>query len=166
MEDKQGKPIWIWAAGAALLLLVALAGLRRTGDPGPSQPAQTASGAPARPGEAIKIAIASSSTKQDWLRQATDAFNDASRRDKALQANGHPIAVEILQEVIDGKKVDYRSGTMVSDTLSGKIKPTVLSPGEESWIAQFQRDWQTQHGQRVAREEQRRVPGLIPVFRE
>ena len=49
--------------------------------------------------------------------------------------------VDILQETIDGKQVDYRSGTMVSDTLAGKIKPTVVSPGEESWIAKLVREY-------------------------
>jgi Ca-activated chloride channel homolog len=142
------RPTWIWAAAGVLALLMVVRGCN-------SLPASGGAQAPVpRPAAgAIKISIASSSNKQVWLHEAVATFNEASKRDGELQASGRPIFVEILQEEIDGKKVDYRSGSMVTDTLSGKIKPTVLSPGEESWIEQFRREWQTLHGRRVARED-------------
>lgn len=140
------KPIWLWAAAGMLVLLV----YARLGTWTPVDPKLPVS-LPAS--GAINISIASSSNKQPWLHQAVATFNEASKRDGALQTNGRPIQVEILQEEIDGKKVDYRSGSMVTDTLSGKIRPTILSPGEESWVELFKREWQTLHGQRVARED-------------
>ncbi len=90
---------------------------------------------------AIKISIASSNTKEDWLRQVTTAFNSESLKENQYQVNGRPIHVEIVKETVDGKQKDYRSGTMVKDTLNGKIKPTILSPGSESWIAKFNKEW-------------------------
>ena len=103
------------------------------------------------PKNAIQISIASSNTKQDWLHQAAESFNKSSKANANFQIAGRPIFVEILQETIDGKKVDYRSGTMVSDTIRGKIKPTVLSPGEESWIDKFKNDWQVANNSGVVK---------------
>lgn len=103
-------------------------------------------GLPAVGGDAIRISIANTSAKQEWLHRAVQSFNEASRGEARLQLDGKPIAVEVLQEVIDGKKVDYRSGTMVTDTLEGRIKPTILSPAEEAWIAKLNSEWQAIHG--------------------
>src|SRR4051794_35935053 len=69
---------------------------------------------------AIHISIANSSAKEIWLHQAVEAFNTASRGEGRLQADGKPIVVEVIPEVTDGKKSDYRSGTMVTDTLEGR----------------------------------------------
>ena len=152
------KPIWIWAAGAALIALVAFSAMRPRGEPSgsttPSGQSQSQSAAGPNPsGGAINVSIANASAKQEWLHQAVAAFNDASRREREWQAAGRPVSVQVLQEEIDGKKVDYRSGTMVSDTIAGKIKPTVLSPGEESWIGQLRRQWRGLHGADIARED-------------
>ena len=133
----------LWLIGAVVLLFIflfagALGLIGGKGGPGPS-----GSGSPSAvvPANAITISIASSNTKEKWLHAAVEAFNAESAKSSALQVGGKPVFVEILQETIDGKKVDYRSGTMVSDTLGGKIKPTILSPGEESWIAKFTREY-------------------------
>ena len=77
------------------------------------------------------------------MRQAVRDFNTASASDKDLQVNAKRILVEDIQEEVDGKKADYRSGTMVADTVSGKIKPTVLSPGDESWMSVLKREWRS-----------------------
>src|SRR4051812_45839547 len=141
-EPMEGRPIWIWAAGAVLALLVGIHLARDVGQ-------QAQQGPP--PG-AIRISIATSSTKQEWMHQAIQAFNAASRTDRSLQAESRPVYVEVVQEVVDGKKVDYRSGTMVSDTVDGKIQPTILSPSEEQWIAKLQEDWRAVHGTSIARD--------------
>lgn len=94
----------------------------------------------------IHISIANSSAKEAWLHQAIEAFNNASQRDGRLQVEGKPVFVDVVKEVIDGKKADYRSGTMVTDTLEGRIKPAVLSPGDETWIAKLNKEWQALHG--------------------
>ena len=94
---------------------------------------------------AIHISIANSSTKHAWLHHAVEAFNSASPRDARWQVGDKPVLVDVVQEVIDGQRADYRSGTMISDTLEGRIKPTVLSPGDETWIARLNTEWQALH---------------------
>jgi Ca-activated chloride channel family protein len=141
------KPVWIWAAAAVLVVLVAL----RFAAPSVEPPAGFAAPQIGTSG-AIRISLASGGNKEEWIHKAVHAFNAASPRDASLQLNGKPIAVEILQETVDGRKGDYRSGTMITDTLSGKIKPTVISPGEESWTLRFQKEWQAIHGRSPARE--------------
>ncbi|GEM_PF-211600 len=92
-------------------------------------------------GNAIPISIASSNTKEKWLAERVESFNKASANDSNLQSDGRPVYITVLKEDIDGKKKDYRSGTMVSDTIKGNIEPTVLSPGDESWIDKFNKEW-------------------------
>jgi Ca-activated chloride channel homolog len=111
------------------------------GSTGPG-PVPTASA----PSNALAISIASSNTKEAWLHQAVDSFNAAAATDPRLQVDGHPVFVTILQENVDGKAVDYRSGTMVSDTLAGRIQPTVLSPGDVSWLTKLEHEWHATKG--------------------
>jgi Ca-activated chloride channel family protein len=143
----------VWLVGAVVLLFIfiiagALGVIGGNGDGGngggnggTGGGGTAASPTAVAPENAVRISIASSNTKEKWLHAAVKAFNEASPTDPALQVNGRPVFVDILQETIDGKQVDYRSGTMISDTLSGKIKPTVVSPGEESWIAKLDREY-------------------------
>ena len=141
----------VWLIGAVVLLFIfivagvvgMIGGGDGTGGEGGTGGTGGLAGSPTAPApeNAVRISIASSNTKEKWLHAAVDAFNAASLTDSSLQVGGRPVFVEILQETIDGKQVDYRSGTMVSDTLAGKIKPTVVSPGEESWIAKLTREY-------------------------
>jgi Ca-activated chloride channel family protein len=102
------------------------------------------------PSNAVKITIASSSTKKEWIDDAVKKFNAASRSNQHLQVQGRPIYVQVLQEEVEPGKFDhYRSGTMVSDTLSGKITPTILSPAEGSWIDQLNSEWEATHGKLI-----------------
>lgn len=151
------RPIWVLMAGAVLIGIVIMAVASGRG-PGPNG-GQSPSGTPdpraaaptvTPPSGAIKIGIASSSVKQAWLHAAADKFNRNSGTEKDLQVNGKPVFVEMVQETVDGKKQDYRSGTMVSDTLDGKIKPTVLSPAEDSWIARLNKEWQGLNGKAIS----------------
>lgn len=142
--------LWLYGAiGLLGIFIVAsvvgriVGGISRD-DPDPD--GSTVPATPQAPANSIPISIASSNTKQTWLHQAVDAFNAAAPSDSKLQVDGKPVFVQILQEDIDGNPVDYRSGTMVSDTLAGRIQPTILSPGEESWIAKFEREWDAQEG--------------------
>jgi Ca-activated chloride channel family protein len=134
----------IWLVGAMVLLFIfivagvlGMIGGGNGGGNGEATPSPTADA----PENAIRISIASSNTKERWLHAAVDAFNEAAPGNSAFQVDGRPVYVDILQETIDGKQVDYRSGTMVSDTLAERITPTILSPGEESWIAKFVREY-------------------------
>ena len=137
--------------GAGLLLAVAL-GVFIVQKPGSSPSAGPQAVQAAAPQNAIRISIASATTKQVWMHQGVRDFNKQSAFDRDLQVNGRPIVVENIQEVVDGKKADYRSGTMVADTVSGRIKPTVLSPGDESWISVLRREWQALNGKAVTTE--------------
>ena len=99
------------------------------------------------PEGAIRISIASSSTKKEWIDASVKAFNSASRNDASFQVDGKPVFVEVLLEELEPGVTDhYRSGTMVTDTISGRIQPTVLSPAEDTWIEQLNDDWRTLHG--------------------
>ena len=129
-----------WLVGSAaftLVLMVILAGVFYEDINGQSE----------IPDGAIRVSIASSSTKKEWMDAAIKDFNSRSRSGKDLRVGGKPIYVEVLTEEIDEGVFDhYRSGTIVSDTLSGKITPTVISPAEASWVEQLNDSWQTAHG--------------------
>ena len=127
--------IWLFAAITVLIGLIGVAIRYRAIVPEGGLPLPTAD-------RAIHISIANSSTKQEWLHQAVEAFNSASPRDARWQVEDKPVLVDVMQEVIDGQHADYRSGTMISDTLEGRIKPTVLSPGDQTWIARLNNEWQ------------------------
>jgi Ca-activated chloride channel family protein len=148
---QSGSKLWIVAAALVVGGFVAYGVMKsRQASPAPGHdPSPNAtSPAPQAPG-AIEISVASSNTKQEWLHAAVQAFNEASKSRAELQHKGQPIFVKVLQETVDGKSADYRSGTMVKDTLSGTIKPTVLSPGEESWLERFKGDWKLRYGSAV-----------------
>lgn len=104
------------------------------------------------PPDPVKITIASSSTKEEWLIQAVEDFNKASRTDASWQLNSnpirlkdHPIEVEILlEETEPGVWGHYRSGSMIKDILAiGKvsIEPTIASPANQSWIRKLTEEW-------------------------
>jgi Ca-activated chloride channel family protein len=139
---------WIWGA-IVLLVVFVIAGVTGrlidavSDDDDGGGPAVAT---PSTPANAIGISIASSNTKEAWLHQAVDAFNAAAATDPDLQIDGKPIFVSVIQEEVDGKVADYRSGTIVSDTIGGRIEPTVVSPGEESWVQKLERDWESAKG--------------------
>jgi Ca-activated chloride channel family protein len=143
------KPIWLIAA--VLVFAGMIAWLVSFRDPGGNAITGGTPGAVARPAGSIPITIASSSTKKEWLDQAVASFNAASKTDKDLQLNAKPVFVEvILEELEPGKKDHYRSGSMVTDILSGKIKPTIASPAEESWIFKLNKEWQAANSRAIA----------------
>jgi Ca-activated chloride channel family protein len=130
-----------------VFFIVAVLGQILGGDDDPgTTPAPGTTATPPPPANAIAISIASSNTKEAWLHQAVDAFNAAAATDQNLQVNGRPVFVTILQELVDGKNVDYRSGTMVSDTLAERIQPTIVSPGDVSWLSKLEREWDALKG--------------------
>src|SRR5258706_4854725 len=138
------KPIGIVAAVLVFAGMLAWVGWTR--DPGGNAVPGAVPAATARPAGSMAITIASSSNKKQWLNQAVASFNAASRTDKDFQLNGKPVFVEVLLEELEpGKKDHYRSGPMVTDILSGKIKPTIASPAEESWIFKLNKEWQAAH---------------------
>ena len=143
------KPIWLIAA--VLVFAGMIAWLVSSRDPGGNAITGGTPGAVARPAGSIPITIASSSTKKEWLDQAVASFNAAAKSDAGLQVNAKPVFVEVvLEELEPGKKDHYRSGSMVTDILSGKIKPTIASPAEESWIFKLNKEWQAANSRAIA----------------
>ena len=141
MDRRNG---WIVGLAAlALLVMVGWAAFLRGND-------ADADGAP---DGAIRVSIASSSTKKEWIDESVKAFNAASRNNRSFQVNGKPVFVQVLLEEIEpGTSDHYRSGTMVTDTLSGRIQPTVISPAESTWIEQLNDEWRTLHGSRLVEQ--------------
>ncbi|MCP4042444.1 MAG: ABC transporter substrate-binding protein, partial [Gammaproteobacteria bacterium] len=143
----RGQSVWLWGAGLLLLAFIGFAVLRETPESVPGSGGEE-SATPPKQASTITVSIASSNTKQEWLHAAVKRFNELAARDEQYQVNGKPIYVVVLQEDIDGKKVDYRSGVMVSRTASGEINPTVISPGDESWLDRFREAWKLRYGTR------------------
>ncbi len=119
--------------------------------------------------ETIRISMASSLTKKEWLDDAVKEFNATSRTSPELQVGGRPIFVQVIRELTGpGQCQHYRSGTQVADTIEGKIRPTVLSPAETSWIHKLEEDWGRRHGgQKVSTEPARdilRTPLIIAMW--
>jgi Ca-activated chloride channel family protein len=87
-----------------------------------------------RNARAVEVCIYSSDTKQDWLDAVISAFNAAENKTAA----GQPILAYAFH---------VNSGTSQQDILSGKIQPTVWSPGDQSWVDGANLAWQEGHGQ-------------------
>src|SRR5690349_21088459 len=126
-------------AGLVLVCIVAYAVIRPSIpnlSPISGQQKQTA------PPGSIAISIASSLTKREWMDDSVKSFNSASGSNATLQVNGKPVFVDLLQEVPEpGLSAQYRSGTMVTDTESGKIKPTIVSPAAGPWVDKLNNEW-------------------------
>lgn len=111
-------------------------------------------GGPDKPNDPIVVKIASASTKKEWIEDALKRFNAASKSDRSFQVNGNPITIEILQEEIEPGVWDhYRSGTLVTDILSGKIQPVAASPGEGTWLRKLNSDWKGVRGSAIFTDE-------------
>jgi Ca-activated chloride channel homolog len=82
----------------------------------------------------VEVCIYSSDTKQDWLDAVVSTFNTAEHKNAA----GQPILAYAFH---------VNSGTSQQDILSGKIRPTVWSPGDQSWVDGANLVWQESHGQ-------------------
>jgi Ca-activated chloride channel family protein len=145
-SERNRQSLWLYGAIGLLIVFVGIAFVGQLAGGRDDDGGPVTSPTPTAPPNSVAISIASSNTKEAWLHQAVDTFNQAAPGRADLQVGGKAVYVTILQEQIDGQPVDYRSGTMVSDTLAGRIEPTVLSPGEESWIAKFEREWSALKG--------------------
>lgn len=95
----------------------------------------TASGTatPAAPAGAVEIAFYSSNAKEDWVNAVTEKFNAAGIK----TAGGKPVFVRVTH---------VTSGGSQTDILSGKIQPTVWSPGDQGWIDETNQIWRDRTG--------------------
>lgn len=139
--------LWI---GAATLVLIGLVIWKLWPDPPPPAPdgVATVASNPAQ-GE-IKISIASSITKREWLDESVKLFNATSKSDGKFRVNGKPVEVVVLleEDPLRGPPRHYRSPTQAKDTLAGKIMPTILSPADQAWVVWLNKEWRAGHGGR------------------
>jgi Ca-activated chloride channel family protein len=146
------RPIWLYLAGVFLLVLIGAAVLQRgvplAADPAGGGLVQSVLRGGASGADTIKITMASSSTKREWIDDSVKLFNARSRSsDASLQVGGRAIEVEVLlEEPEPGRKAHYVSGRQIRDTLDGKITPTIVSPADHSWIARLNTEWRSTHG--------------------
>ena len=87
--------------------------------------------------ETVDVTIASSLTKQRWMQDAIIQFETANIR----TSSGKLIKV---------KSTGVLSGDSMERILSGQLRPVVWSPGETSWISQFNSKWKVQHNKKAA----------------
>jgi Ca-activated chloride channel family protein len=161
------KPIWMVLAALVLVLMVAWVLWdklqQRSTTPGSQtteiQPTPAPKPTPVPPkSEPVKVSIASSSNKGEWLDQAIASFNAASQTEQALQLNGKPIVVEAILEQLDtSKKEHYRSGSMIDDILKGKIRPVIASPADEYWTLKLRKEWHAINSKEITTKAVRRV---------
>lgn len=81
---------------------------------------QTANGTPQAPSNAIKISIAYSPEKDEWLKDRIAAFNATN-----TQVNGQPVFVEGLNK---------SSGAARTEIKNGQLNTTVWSPSASTWL--------------------------------
>jgi Ca-activated chloride channel family protein len=87
----------------------------------------------------VKISVFSSKSKEDWISAATAAFNAA----QVKTDSGRTVDVTVTQ---------VNSGGSMQDILAGKIRPTVWSPGDQSWVDQANKIWQARTGRPLVSE--------------
>ena len=86
---------------------------------------------------AVELTISSSVTKQRWMEAAAERFGAAGITTSA----GQPISIKVTGVL---------SGGSMESILGGRSKPVVWSPGEASWIAQFNEQWKVSHNRPAA----------------
>ena len=150
--------VWIMAAAVVLVAMVIWAILDPLGTATecppdcPPGPDETITPPPPPSDKLIKISMASSITKWEWLEAAVAEFNAASKKDSSLQFDGRPIEVEILLEKdpLTGKPRHWNSPTQVAATLRGEIEPTILSPAATTWILKLNKEWRALYGKEIS----------------
>jgi Ca-activated chloride channel family protein len=93
----------------------------------------------AAPAGSVEISFASSNTKEDWVNAVTEKFNAAQIK----TSGGQPVFVRVSH---------VTSGGSQGDILSGKIQPTVWSPGDMSWVDGANQVWRDRTGKPLISE--------------
>jgi Ca-activated chloride channel family protein len=81
----------------------------------------------------VTVEISSSNTKEDWMNAVVEKFNGEQ----------HTIA---SGQVIEVKVSHVTSGGSQQAILDGRSKPTVWSPGDQSWVDEANRVWRDRNG--------------------
>jgi Ca-activated chloride channel family protein len=80
----------------------------------------------------VRLAIASSVTKQRWVEDAAERFKAAGIR----TISGAPVEIDITPVL---------SGDSMLEIVEGTLQPTVWSPGESAWVDQLDERWGRSH---------------------
>lgn len=88
---------------------------------------------------ALEITFFSSNTKEDWINTVTESFN----KQRFQTSTGNPIEVKVSHG---------NSGGSRDDILAGHLKPTIWSPGEQSWVNSANQEWRELHGKLLVLE--------------
>lgn len=80
----------------------------------------------------VRVAIASSVTKQRWVEDAAERF----KADGIRTASGAPVEIEVTPVL---------SGDSMLQIVDGTLQPTVWSPGESAWVDQLDERWGRGH---------------------
>jgi len=88
---------------------------------------------PEAPSGAITVDISSSNTKEDWMDAIITQFNDENHK----LSSGEIIYVRV---------VHVTSGGSQKSIIDGTSKPTVWSPGDQSWIDGINQVWLDRKG--------------------
>lgn len=80
------------------------------------------------PADAVRVTLASSNTKQNWLNQVVEQFNAENHQ----LSSGEAIVVEVSH---------VTSGGSMNAILDGTTTPTAWSPGDSSWVDQIDETW-------------------------
>jgi Ca-activated chloride channel family protein len=81
----------------------------------------------------VEISFNSANTKEDWVNAVTETFNAQQFK----TADGRPIVVSVEHG---------NSGGSQQDILDGKLRPTMWSPGDQSWIDGANQVWRELNG--------------------
>ncbi|MBN2549671.1 MAG: VWA domain-containing protein [Anaerolineales bacterium] len=106
-----------------------------TSTPTVSEPGKT----PEAPRGSITVDISSSNTKEDWMDAVIEQFN--AENHKISSGEGIFVRVEHVT-----------SGGSQTAILDGKSKPTVWSPGDQSWIDGLNTVWRDRTGKPLISE--------------
>lgn len=85
-------------------------------------------------GDSVLVTFYTANTKEDWINAVAETFNMAGH----TTASGKPIVVAVRHG---------NSGGSQQDILYGLVRPTMWSPGDQSWIDGANQVWQEAHGQ-------------------
>lgn len=121
-----------------LALLVGVA-LIVTGCGPSASPSNANTGPTAAPADAVKVSFVYGSEKKAWVEAVTQRYN----ANNARTASGKLIVVETLA---------MGSGESMTDTLDGKLQPTLWSPASRIWIPLLNDGWATAKGKDLVTE--------------
>jgi Ca-activated chloride channel homolog len=88
--------------------------------------------------EPLQVQVATSITKQKWLKEAAKAF--AAKGETST--SGRPIAIDVTGVL---------SGDSMLAIAEGRLSPAAWSPGEQNWVSELNERWKAKYNQTAIR---------------